>query len=121
MRFVSPETVRIDLGNGDWIEVKKELTVGEEMRFRSAGLQKANGKAEVDIDWTAMAFARVEAYLVDWSARGKDDKPVKVERSAIEALDSESFAAIDTAIQAHMAAVAAAKKAPSMTPTSSAA
>lgn len=121
MRFVSPETVRIDLGNGDWITVKKELNVGEEKRFRSSGLRRAHDKGSVDIDWSAMALARVEAYLVAWSACDKDGKPVAVDRSALEALSVEDFDAIDAAIQRHMAEVAAEKKARSMTPTSTAA
>src|SRR5689334_15448688 len=109
MRFVTPDVVRIPLKNGeDWIEVKKELTVGEEKRFRSAGLKhmaQADGETKIDIDWAAMARARVEAYLVDWSATKADPKnkgkvvAVKVTRETIEALAPEDFDEIDEAIQ----------------------
>lgn len=110
MRFVAPETVRIDLADGDWIEVKKELGVGEDRRYRTAGVKRANAKEEVEIDWTAMALARVQTYLVDWSARDAKDKPVPVTRQAIEALAVEDFEAIDAAIQAHIAATSEEKK-----------
>jgi len=113
MRFVSPETVRITLADGpngdkNWIDVKKDLTAGEEKRYRSAGLRRmtpradANSSSEIDIDWLAMALARVEAYLVDWSAKKPDGKDLPVTRQAIEALETTDFDEIDTAIQKHM-------------------
>jgi len=119
MRFVQPETVRLDLHDGtSWIEVKRELTVGEDRRYRSAGLRRMsqpNGETSVEVDWTAMALARVEAYLVDWSATKPDGKgkeqPVPVTRAAIEALASEDFDEIDAAINAHIEAIAREKKA----------
>ena len=115
MRFVVPELVKIDLPGGDWIEVKKELTVGEEKRYRTAALRRTynvgKGDEELQIDWGLMAFARVEAYVVNWSA----SQPFS--RSALEALASEDFEAIDDAVQAHIAARTEEKKARSTTPT----
>ena len=115
MRFVVPELVKIELAGGDWIEVKKELTVGEEKRYRTASLRRTynvgKGDEELQIDWGLMAFARVEAYLVNWSA------PQPVSRSAIEGLASEDFEIIDGAIQTHIEALTQEKKAPTGTPT----
>lgn len=118
MRFVSPETVRIELSDGQWIEVKKTLTAGEEKAYRSAGFRRVSQRQddntnEVDIDWTAMAFARVEAYLVDWSAKREDGKDVPVSKAAIRNLSAESFQEIDDAIVAHIDSQADAKKATS--------
>lgn len=125
MKFVVPETVRIDLADSQWIEVKKFLSAVEEKRFRSAGLKrmtprKADGDEpsnEVEIDWAAMAFARVVTYLVDWSARAADGKRLPVTKDAIGQLDTESFEEIDAAIQAHIDKVAEEKKAQSGRPT----
>lgn len=115
MRFVRPDTVRLTLKNGDWIEVKKELTVGEDRRFRAAGLKRLSGSpgsqsASVDVDWEAMALARVEAYLTDWSAKDANGKDVSVTPSAIRNLASEDFEEIDQAIQTHIEAMADEKK-----------
>lgn len=123
MRFVTPEVVRIDLKNGpngekNWISVKKELTIGEEKRFRSAGLTGMKpgdkGESQIAVDWGALAIGRVTTYLVDWSAtneiKGKKVS-VPVTREAIEALDQADFDEIDEAIQAHIAKVAEEKKA----------
>jgi hypothetical protein len=124
MRFVIPESVRIDLKDGpngekNWIEVKKELTVGEEKKFRAAGMKNVRPGADasaIEIDWSEMAIARVEAFLVDWSATRPDPKnkdknvAVPVTVSAIKSLSAEDFEEIDTAIQQHQAAQAELKK-----------
>jgi len=132
MRFVSPETVRIQLADGpdgskNWIEIKKDLTAGEEKRYRSSGLRRMTARtgtdgSDIDIDWQTMAFARVEAYLLDWSARDAKDKPImiasdKQKRDALEALDPVDFEEIDAAIQNHMTARAEEKKATTGSPT----
>lgn len=115
MRFVNPETVRLYLKAGDWIDVKKELTVGEEKRYRSAGFrglsQRTDG-SEIQVDWAALALARVEAYLVDWSEK----RPVS--REAIEDLCQGDFEEIDTLVQAHIEAMAGEKKDPTARPSS---
>jgi hypothetical protein len=129
MRFVTPESVRIPLKNGtDWIEVKKELTVGEEKKFRSAGMKnvRPGGDASaIEIDWSEMSLARVEAYLLDWSATRPDPKnkdkvvAVPVTPAAIKSLAAEDFEEIDNAIQAHIESESAAKKAKSDSENSS--
>lgn len=120
MRFVSPETVRIHLkpdadGTKNWIDVKQELTVGEDKRYRTAGFSRVSqgeGSPEISVNFSQMAIARVEAYLVDWSAKKPDGKDLPVSRTAIEQLSADSFDEIDQAIQEHMTTVADEKKAP---------
>ncbi len=137
MRFVTSDTVVLHLkpqdGVDQWIEVKKELGVGEERTYRSAGFtnvtpaqsadtKKGAGEAKetsIAIDWKRQALARVETYLVDWSATVPSDpkdpksKPRKIEvsRAAIENLEPADFDEIDAAIQAHIASQDAEKKA----------
>lgn len=122
MRFVTPEVERIQLSNGDWIEVLKELTVGEEKKYRAAGLKNmrqgakdkdGNAEQAIEIDWEEMAIARVKAYLVEWSATEQDNKgrtvQVPVTLDTIRALAPEDFDEIDKAIEAHIARQAEAK------------
>jgi hypothetical protein len=123
MRFVSPETVRINLSDGQWIDVKKTLTAGEEKAYRSAGFKRVSQRQddnanEVDIDWQAMAFARVDTYLVEWSAKKPDGKDMPLNKSTIRNLDTDSFKEIDDAILAHIDAVEEAKKTMSPGPSS---
>lgn len=124
MRFVVPETKRIDLRDGpdgekNWIEIKKELTKGEDSTFRTRAMKakvqpgETQGTVAVEIDWKLLALARVEAFLVDWSAKGPNGKDLPVTPEAIAALAPESFDEIDESIQAHIAALEAEKKQPS--------
>lgn len=134
MRFVSPDTTKIDLpvtddGTKDWIEVKNELSAIEEKKFRSAGFKRLSQRKgdndeatnDVEIDWAELAFARVVTYLVDWSAKDAAGKRMPVSRDAIKQLASEDFDVIDTAIQQHIEARAEEKKSPSGSPSLSAA
>lgn len=114
MRFVKPDVVRIALGEGaDWIEVRKELSVGEDKRYRTKGLRAMTGiggdvkkeDVKVDVEWEQLPFARVCAYLVNWSA----DR--EVTPKAIEALASEDFEVIDKAILAYIDKATEEKKA----------
>lgn len=116
MRFVAPEAVRIPLKNGtDWIEVKKELTAGEERAYRTKAFKRvsglvdardANRDPDVEVDWAQLAFARVEAYLVEWSEKRQ------ITPEAIRALSGEDFAEIDALITSHIAAMSEEKKLP---------
>ncbi|HET9025197.1 MAG TPA: hypothetical protein VFN64_11530 [Burkholderiaceae bacterium] len=123
MRFVSPETTRYHLANGvDWIDVKKELTVGEDKRYRMRGLKSMSGlgakgseaperhngeerEVKVDIDWEVLPIARVEAWVADWSEK----RPFT--RSAVEALATEDFEEIDALVLKHIALMDEEKKA----------
>jgi hypothetical protein len=104
-RFVEPRTVRLPLTDGDWIEVKDELTVGETKTYEASGLGAGGA-----IDWPTYYIARVCVYLQDWSLRDAQDKPVDVSREAVSALDTDTFTEIENAISAHRKAKADAKK-----------
>ncbi len=110
-RFVKPDVVRVDISEGDWIEIKKQLTVGEEKQVSAKSIRQMGGRlgeedARWDIDPAVFAFARVEAYLVDWSFAEEDDdgnlKPVELTAESIRALDEASFNEIDEAIDKHI-------------------
>ena len=47
--FVSPETVTLELADGQWIEVKERLTYGEEQRLAGGALRPKLTDGEIDI------------------------------------------------------------------------
>lgn len=104
--FVEPESVRIDLPGGQWILVKKELTVDE--RSRAYAVVKAvNPDRTYTIDSEAVGKAEVVAYLLDWSLCDKGGKPVRIQnedakRSAVGALRPVQFKIISDAIEQHV-------------------
>jgi hypothetical protein len=122
MRFVKEDVTRLTLPDGEWVDVKRELTVGEDREFRVAGMKKATVKGDIEVDFKAISLARVKTYLVGWSAVDHKGKMLPVTSDAIEALAVEDFEAIDAAILAHVDAVAEGKKTTKVeTPTSDAA
>lgn len=102
VRFVTPDTVKLTLSDGDWIEVKRQLTVGEERKaFQAIVGEVKDGWRRPNVEMVGVA--EVEAYLVDWSFRDGHDKPVPLSRDAILQLDSESYNEIEAALQKHVA------------------
>ena len=128
-RFVRPDIRRLELSEGDWIEVKGTLTAGERAALNSASLQTSvrprvpgmleeiNTSQEVRVDFGRASLARMEMYITDWSFRDEKDKPVKVSRAAIAALDQETADEIEAALDKHVTEQAEAKKAMTGTPT----
>lgn len=118
-RFVKPQTRQIKLAGDDneWIEVKRDLNVWEDKRYRSAGFKRVSGAAAgggkdaaVDVDWTELALARVETYLVDWNLRDDTGKSVPFSATAMRNLSPEAFEEIDAAIVKHVEEMAEEKK-----------
>lgn len=116
-RVVQPETARLPLSDGDWIQVIQELNAGEYFDFI-----------------TAMAgrepFAKILAYVVAWSLVGLDgtpipygrDLPAEERRANIRSLDKgtalEIVATIDRHEAAHAAVLDAKKKTATPSPAS---
>ena len=114
-RFVIPETVRLELSDGDWIEVKKRLTYAEQQQLEAAGLgglKTTTGKdvGEIAIDWERYKMARFVVWIVDWSLRDINDKPVRFSISAIAALELDTVLEIENAISKHVEAMEEEKK-----------
>ena len=110
-RFVQPATVRLELSEGDWIEVKARLSHGEQSRALGAALGKANlGAGDVELNYERFAVDRLLVWIVAWSFRDDRDHPVAVSRAAIAALDTETADEIDAAINQHVEVIEQAKK-----------
>lgn len=115
--FVKPTVKRLVLPDGEFIEVKSELCVGDQKRLEAAGMKRVQRKqpngeylTELEIDWETFSLARAEVWIVDWSLRDEAGQPVPVTYSALKSLTPETFDAIETAISAHVDATAEEKK-----------
>src|SRR5690606_12168837 len=93
--------------DGDWIEVKKQLTVGEERAAMQAvvGEVKADGSRKPNLEM--MGLAELHAYLVEWSFRDAKDKPVPVTLGAIRNLDVDTYREMEAALEQHIKAMEA--------------
>jgi len=107
MAFVKPEVVRIALKEGDWIDVKKFLTSGEEAYLAGAGVpgfsQETVGKQSFELDFVSLKFARMITYVVGWSFVDDKGNQTKPARDYVETLDPEIFKEIEEALDKHVA------------------
>lgn len=108
-RFVQPEIVRLSLSDGDFIDVKKELTAGEQRRMFAAMMRDMTPGEKVTLNPELVGRTKLTAYVVGWSFVDAEGKPVPVSDSAIDNLDTDSYAEMVKAIDAHEAAQEAEK------------
>ena len=114
--FVEPNTVRLELSDGEWVEVKEELTYGEQQRLSNAAMTRFQDASaptpRIELDFERYQIIRLKTWLTDWSAKGRDGKSIKITDESIRALRSDMAAEIDQALTAHIEALEAAKNAP---------
>jgi hypothetical protein len=104
-RTRKPETVKIDISQGDWILVKKHLTAGEQRQIFAGMMREQGGSA---IDPLKVGVSKLAGYLLDWSFTDADDKPMVIRDQPIEAiasnlnmLDPEDFGELVRAVDSH--------------------
>jgi hypothetical protein len=104
--FVAPETVRLDLPEGEWIEVKKELTKGERDKINAMLIKEVRQDGRMTPDFEMMSKAEVLGYLVDWSLKNGDEKiPVETDAdrlSAINNMTEDGFDYLSKAVKMHV-------------------
>jgi len=110
-RFVQPELVRIDLSDGDWIEVKRELNAGESRRVAARLVKTMHFNERAEVDAEQVGFSKVVEYLIDWSLVDIGGRHVPVSEASIRNLESATYTEIEQAIERHEAAVEAAREA----------
>ena len=101
--FVTPESRRIPLSDGQWISVKQRLTAGE-YRAHLRRSSTVNGDGTRRIDPFEHALSLILAYLLDWSLSDATDirgASVADLSSALDALSVERFEEIRLAIEQH--------------------
>ena len=105
-RFVEPSTVRVDLSDGDWVEIKERLSYGEQRRLTGSGVTRipdpTTGKISLDLDLEKHSILRMQTWLADWSFADRNGRAVPISAAAIAALDGDTAQEIDTAISLHI-------------------
>ena len=109
-----------------WVKAKRLLSEGEHRRMMKSistisqpVLKKGEtGTPTAKFEWTDYSFARMEAYLTDWSL-AHDSEPshrLPIGRTSYEKLQRDLFEVIDNALDTHEVAQAEAKKTPAGSP-----
>ena len=111
-RFVAHKTKRIDISDGDWIEVKEQLNIGETLDVEGAGLEISQAPGEREATYSVSrpgdaAIVRVSVWLTGWSLRNAKGDNVPVSKAAVGQLDKDTFGEIRRALDVHIKAVSA--------------
>ena len=104
-RFVSIGITRLDLSEGDWIEVKDELMYGEQLTLENAsfvGRELTTDGVRIVQDMPRYHLKRMELYITDWSLRDRQDKPVPISADSLRMLDVATANEINAAIDGHL-------------------
>ena len=116
-RIVRPETVKLDISNGDWLLVKKRLNAGEQ-RAMFARMYQAGADGSLRANPFEVGVAKILAYVLDWSMTdlaGKQiaimGQPASLVLAALDSFDGDTFAEIRNAIDEHIDSVTAERNA----------
>jgi hypothetical protein len=109
-RFVQPKIVRLPLADEQWIDVKRELSYGEQQQMFAATRRQFAPGQEPLLDATQIGRALMAAYIVSWSFVDAEGTPVPFSPAAISNLDVDAAKEIRDALDAHEEAVAQEKK-----------
>jgi len=109
LRFVQPDIVRLGLSDNDFIDVKRELTAGEQRSIFTTLVKEMKVGEQAMLDPKLVGLTKILAYLVAWSFVDSDGRPVPVSESAVNNLDVDSYSEIEKMIDAHDAAMETAR------------
>jgi hypothetical protein len=110
-RFVQPGIVRLLLSDGEWLDVKAELTAGEQRHVMANYVKDSPLGARATVDFEQVGKTRILEYVVDWSLVGFGGQREPFSESALDCLDMDTYREIDDAIDRHEAAISAARDA----------
>jgi hypothetical protein len=103
--MVRPETVRVTLADGEWLELAKELTAGEYREMFVAQVKDApmglSGAEGFTMDLRQVGIAKVLAYVKDWSYVDFKGEPLPVTLEWLRKFDKQTFEDVVAAVDAH--------------------
>jgi len=116
--FVIPGSVRVTLSQGEWVEFKTRLTYGERQALTGSALGRVDlqDAQNLPLDFRKHSVLRLSTWIVGWSLCDEQGRRVDVSDDAIEALDPELADEIVEALDAHVKAQEAEKKAVRIAP-----
>ena len=103
--FVQPELVRLSLSGGDeWIDVKKTLNAGETRRVfaRLVKTMRTGGESfSTELDPEKVGVTKLVEYIVGWSFKDSEGKPVPVSEAALDNLMPDVYRELIELIDKH--------------------
>ena len=113
-RVIKPETIRVEISDGDYIVVRKELNNGQQKKLENCGLMPpmiVDGRVVQPVDWERHDLERALVFLTGWSLADDNGELMPIDISSLRAIDPSTFEEINHAVVTHIMEIAAAKKA----------
>jgi len=99
--IVRPETVRVTLADGEWLELAKELTAGEYREMFVSQLKDAPMGSVPIMDMRQVGVSMVLAYVKEWSFIGSKGEPLPITRDWLLKFDQQTFDEVASAAGLH--------------------
>jgi Fe-S-cluster formation regulator IscX/YfhJ len=101
--LVQPETIRLTLPSGDYIDVKKELTAGEQRRVFTDMLKTDSYRTgeSPQLDPDKVGFTRLLQYIVGWSYTDFSGQPLPITDTVLRQLRQADLRDLMTAVDDH--------------------
>ena len=107
--FVVAGTTELQLSDGEWIEVKEQLSFGEQEDLNTAGLKTMKtvaGETEVSLEWSQFNTAKILMWVVDWSFRLPNGHKADINMKTVRNLRDDVAKEILLAIENYQTTVA---------------
>lgn len=100
--FVEPSVVRVSLDDsGAWLDLKRELTVGESMAVQQRLIKTVRSDGRVEPDLKEIWKANICAYIVGWSLT-RNNQPVPFSFDAVDNLTKSAWERISQVVTEHI-------------------
>jgi len=102
--FVGNKTDKLDLSDGDYIVVKRELNLEEERRIYIRQVKTAVAGQKPILDLEQVGISEALEYIVEWGGPGFQDdngRTVPFSETAVKNIRSSKFKEITTALEGH--------------------
>lgn len=96
---------------GLWIDVKKELTAGEQRGVFGRLVKDLHFGEKASLIPEQVGLSKIMAYLVGWSFPDVEGKPVPLSEDAVNNLDASTYGEIVSAIDHHEETIETARQA----------
>lgn len=101
--FVDPDVERLTLAGGEWVDVKQELSAGEQADLFGKIAKDYTAGEKLTLKPELVARSRLVAYLVGWSFTSREGRAIPVSAAAIYNLRQDVQAEIIAALDEHEA------------------
>lgn len=105
--FVKPDLVRLPLSEGNFLDVKRQLTAGEERHIFAGVVKTMTPGQKMELDPEQVGRTKLLEYIVDWGGPNlvdDDGRPVPFSGAALDNLPPERYAEIVKVVDDHEAA-----------------